>query len=203
MNISPAQLDALQEIINIGVGQAASILNEMVQSHIILQVPSIQVLSATAVCDFLQQQLGQQRTATVRQTFNGTCKGMALLLFPTESASNLVAVLTGEAADSPEWDGLKTGTLSEVGNIVINGVMGTVGNILNRRISYNLPTYIEDTVEALLTNEELEGIMVVLAQAHFAIEQLLVKGDLILIFRLDTFGDLLRALNHFNDEWGK
>ena len=37
------QFDALTEVINIGVGRAASILNEMIETHISLQIPEIKV----------------------------------------------------------------------------------------------------------------------------------------------------------------
>jgi len=35
------QLDALREVVNIGIGKAASIFNGMLDSHVELEVPSI------------------------------------------------------------------------------------------------------------------------------------------------------------------
>ena len=43
--LSALQLDILQELINIGVGRAAGMLNQMVNTHIQLQVPVLRVLS--------------------------------------------------------------------------------------------------------------------------------------------------------------
>ncbi len=43
MNITPEQIDTLKELVNIGVGRAANMLNQLVQSRIYLQVPSINV----------------------------------------------------------------------------------------------------------------------------------------------------------------
>ena len=42
--------------------------------------------------------------ATVKQSFSGSFSGIAELVFPTESASKLVAVLTGEKQGSPDLD---------------------------------------------------------------------------------------------------
>ncbi|MDP8932928.1 MAG: chemotaxis protein CheC, partial [Cyanobacteriota bacterium] len=37
MKLSTRQLDALQELVNIGIGQAAGVLNDMIESPIRLQ----------------------------------------------------------------------------------------------------------------------------------------------------------------------
>uniref|UniRef100_A0ACD5GZE0 Uncharacterized protein n=1 Tax=Desertifilum tharense IPPAS B-1220 TaxID=1781255 RepID=A0ACD5GZE0_9CYAN len=51
------------------------------------------------------------------------------MIFPTESASTLVSLLTGEKPGTPDLEAVKIGTLLEVGNIVLNGVVGTVSNL--------------------------------------------------------------------------
>jgi chemotaxis protein CheC len=58
--------------------------------------------------------------ATVKQSFTGSFSRIAELVFPTESASKLVAVLTGEKQGSLDLDAAKICTLTEIGNIVIN-----------------------------------------------------------------------------------
>ncbi len=45
MELTAAQLDALKELINIGIGRAAGMLNDMVNSHVSLQVPQVRILS--------------------------------------------------------------------------------------------------------------------------------------------------------------
>ncbi len=45
MNISANQIDALKELVNIGIGRAAGVLNQMVSAHIKLQVPRIQIIT--------------------------------------------------------------------------------------------------------------------------------------------------------------
>jgi chemotaxis protein CheC len=43
MKLTARQLDALQELVNIGIGQAAGILNDMIDSPIRLQIPYVQI----------------------------------------------------------------------------------------------------------------------------------------------------------------
>jgi len=192
--LTEEQIDALKELINIGVGRAASLLNEMVNSPIHLEVPFIQVLTAKDLQQELIARFNSDCLATVRLGFTGSINGSAELVFPTESASTLVSVLTGEDLGSPDLDAVKIGTLTEVGNIVINGVMGSLGNLLKQRMNYLLPTYTEDVVENLFAAVDLDESTIVLAQASFTIEQLQLIGDIILIFELQTFDRLIAAI---------
>ena len=46
MNLTPDQADILRELMNIGVGRAAGMLNEMTDAYVRLQVPSVGIFSA-------------------------------------------------------------------------------------------------------------------------------------------------------------
>jgi chemotaxis protein CheC len=195
MNVTVDQLDALQELINIGVGRAASLLNEMVDSHIHLEIPLVKVLTASDAYQELAKRFDDESLASVRLGFTGSFYGTAGLIFPTESASSLVAVLTGEDASSTDLDAVKIGTLSEIGNIVINGVMGSISNVLKQHMNYTLPVYVEDTIDKLLLSTSVSDSKILLAQARFVIEQLEIIGDIILVFEVSTFDALINAIN--------
>ncbi|MDZ7962149.1 MAG: chemotaxis protein CheC [Aulosira sp. DedQUE10] len=195
MNVSAEELDALQELINIGVGRAASLLNDMVNSHIRLEIPFVKVLTAADAYEELASRFHDDSLAAVRLGFTGPFYGTAGLIFPTDSASTLVAVLTGEDPDSTDLDAVKIGTLSEIGNIVINGVMGSISNVLKQHLDYTLPVYLEDSIENLLASANVSESKILLAQAQFTIEQLKLIGDIILIFELNTFDALIHVIN--------
>ncbi|MBD0265941.1 MAG: chemotaxis protein CheC [Tolypothrix sp. Co-bin9] len=195
MNVTVEELDALQELINIGVGRAASLLNEMVDSHIRLKIPVVKVLTAAEAYQELITRFHNEALAAVKLLFTGSFYGTASLIFPTDSASTLVAVLTGEDPESADLDAVKIGTLSEIGNIVINGVMGSLSNVLKRHVNYTLPVYLEDTLENLLLSAYESDSKILLAQASFTIERLEIIGDIILIFLVGTFDALINAMN--------
>lgn len=194
MTPTPLQLDALSELINIGVGHAAGTLNQMVGARIRLQVPTIKVLRLS----ILGIELGtspEQSLSFVRQPFSGFIQGTAALVFPPESAANLVAALTGETPGSSELDSVRSGTLSEVGNIVINGVMGTLANLLNVRLSYGLPSYSDSRLHHLFANADDADPMVVLAHTKFRIEDLDIEGNILLVCEVRSFDTLLVAID--------
>lgn len=192
------QLDALRELINIGVGRAASMLSEMVNARIILQVPFLKLLYPENLRREVAH-LGDGHLAAVRLGFQGPFSGIAALVFPPDSASKLVSVLTGEEMGTPDLDSGKVGTLSEVGNIVINGVMGSIANVVNLQINYTLPSYIEDNIENLMTPAgAVPDATVVLARTRFTVEHLHIEGDIMLIFEVGSFSALMRAINNGN-----
>ena len=196
MKLSTRQLDALQELVNIGIGQAAGVLNDMIESPIRLQIPYLQILTPIDVEEELEQHLNGEQIAAVQLKFTGSFGGIAQLVFPTNSAALLVTMLTGEEVGTHDLDSVKIGTLSEVGNIVINGVMGAISNVLQQRLNYSIPTYSEGTIANLLISGGLAtDTVVLLAQTSFMIERLHIEGDIILIFNVNSFDTLLTAIN--------
>lgn len=196
MNLSDEQKDILQELVNIGVGRAAGVLNDMIGFPISLRIPYIEVFSSPELQPELEIRFNGDLLSTVSLNFSGSFAGTAELIFPMESASSLVAVLTGETPGSIDLDAVKIGTLLEVGNIVLNGVMGSLSNILTNHLEYSLPTYTEGKVDNLHTSQQLENNpSVMLAHTRFIIEQLQIAGNIILIFKVGSFDAVLKAID--------
>lgn len=204
MQLTDEQLDTLQELVNIGVGRAAGVLNEMIGSPICLRIPYIKIVSPDELPSELEIDFDGDFLSTVSLNFSGSFAGTAELVFPRESASSLVAVLTGESPDTPDLDAVKIGTLLEIGNIVLNGIMGSLSNMLKNHLEYSLPTYTEGQLRNLLSSKQVENnASVMLAQTRFAIEQLQIAGNIILIFKVGSFDAMIGAMDRAfggNDE---
>ena len=197
MILTVEQQDILTELINIGVGRASGMLNEMLQSHVDLQVPYIQVVPPASI----QQELAKLNPesdliSSVQLRFDGSFTGTASLVFPPDSAGKLVDILTGEAFGADDLDEIRVGTLTEVGNIVINGVMGSIANILHERINYSVPTYLEGTVDGLLPHTQQNGdATILIAHTRFKVQKHQIEGNIILFFEVGSFDTLLTAVN--------
>jgi chemotaxis protein CheC len=203
MNFTSDQIDALTELINIGIGRGASVLNTMLRSHIRLQVPFVKVLSTAELRRELQT-LGKSQLATVVLPFRGNFSGTAELVFPTESASKLVTAVTGEAYEDLDFDSLRAGTLCEVGNIVLNGVMGSISNLLQTPFTYFVPSYTEADIDDLLAMRTSDAeSAILLARTRFVIEELEVEGDIVLFLGVGSFDTLLTAIDAFTADMGK
>ena len=84
MEIDKGSLDAITEIINIGVGRSASLLNQMTDSNIRLQVPKIFVIRFKELSDTNRNLFGGEVLSTVLLEFKGNFSGMTAILLPPE-----------------------------------------------------------------------------------------------------------------------
>jgi len=195
MYISPEQLDTLQELLNISVGRAAGSLNQMLEKPIRLHIPFIQL----GKMEELSQEVQKMKDATlssVQLPFKGTFSGASCLLFPTESAKALVIALTGESEDPDTMDSLREATLTEIGNIVLNAVMGSFANILKHQLIYSVPFYQETSIQKLLQPTPSDSSeMILWAQTQFTIEEYDLTGDIMLMFGVPDLGLLVNAVS--------
>lgn len=196
MNLTPIQKDVLKELINIGIGKAAGLINQMVRTHVQLDIPEILAWDSEAFEAFLDQR-GEAPLSSVRLGFKGVFSGWAGLLFPKSSANWLVHQLVGGGIDttSMDMDSLYVGTIQEVGNIVLNGVMGVIVNALNLRVDYFPPDYQEISLRSLFTPPLTQQNLVLMIKTRLALETGVVEGEIIIIFQVATFENLLGAID--------
>ena len=83
----------------------------------------------------------------------------------------------------------------EVGNIVLNGVMGAIDNEVREQIHYTVPSYSEDPAGILQAGAPDSVATVIWVRARFHIEQHQIDGDIILVFELGSLDLLLAAID--------
>jgi chemotaxis protein CheC len=81
MNVTGELVDAIRELINIGVGRAAGLLNDMTGTHIRLVVPEVRVLRYTDL-PHEDRLVDGSRLSAVTLMFRGPFSGMSMLVFP-------------------------------------------------------------------------------------------------------------------------
>lgn len=200
MDLSPEDLDALTEIMNIGVGRAASLLNEITASHIRLSVPQVRIININDLGG-LNLVPEDEVCTQVKLDFSGPFSGSSVLVFPSGSAAALVMTITGEEPDTPELDSIRAETLKEVGNLFINGVMGSIGNVLRQHISYSLPEYYEDRLEVLKDFiETTENEDVLLTTTNFYVENINVRGIIFMMLEMESLNLLLEKIESISQE---
>ena len=195
MKCTDSQLDILKEMIGIGIGNGASVLNTMLDSHVHLEVPSLKILSPKEFRVEMEK-CGTERLSSVNLPFKGIFSGVSELVFPYESASRFIAAFTHEETDDTDINSIRAGTLSEIGNIVLNAVTGSVSNILGLKLTYSIPNYAEGDFNTLLPfHTTMPDTNVLLAHTHFEIGDLAIKGNIILFFEVGSFDKLLEIID--------
>lgn len=198
MQLTNEQQDAVTEIINIGVGRAAASLSEMLGQRLDLRVPSVTVCDLAGLAEKLEQDESGVELSVV-QDFAGNLSGRAMLAFPRRSGIELGKVL-GEVDDPNDELSIDlVGILEEVGNIVLNGVLGTIGNMTTTALEYSVPRLVQGLEVTqmvscdILAAEEIEQ-MVIMADAHFTVVDSSITGSLILLFDVRSLRSIVQHL---------
>src|ERR1700743_3339745 len=94
--LSELELDALTELVNIGVSHAAGSLRQMVDKEVLLSVPRVELVPRERAVQVLSERESRKLVA-VHQTFEGDITGRALLIFPETKSLEIVRAIAGTA----------------------------------------------------------------------------------------------------------
>jgi chemotaxis protein CheC len=200
--LNDVQSDVLTEVVNIGVGRAAALLSEMIKERIGLSVPHVKICGLGELAAKMQES-GEPLDTSIVQDFAGGVSGRALLCFPKSSGIKLGQVFAGDKATTDELDFGLTGILEEVGNIVLNSVLGTIGNLMGGSIpsglEYSVPQLHTDSqVGRLVANhlqtQDEDDCSVLMADARFKVDAAQITGSLLIAFDLGSVETICRTL---------
>lgn len=205
VQLTEDQLDALTEIVNIGVGRGAASLHTLVDQPIELRVPNVR-LCELAELEAELDAADEPVDTSVVQGFDGAITGRAMLAFPKRSGIALAKLLAeedeasfggGDSEDSLEFD--LAGILEEIGNIVLNGVLGSLSNVFDDDFRYSVPELCTGSASKALTRDVTAPAMgdrptCLLADARFELAESQISGSLLLAFNTGELSALLDRL---------
>lgn len=147
------EVDALKEIVNLGVGAAAGVLNEMTGSEILLSVPDVMFADAETLSNALAREI-EGDSVSISQKFAGQIGGAATLVFTERSSQKLVEILLGEAIDLVENPELEAEALEEIGNIVLNSALGALADEVTGELKIDLPIVFKGEARQVLASKD-------------------------------------------------
>jgi chemotaxis protein CheC len=198
-NISLGELerDALTELVNIGVGRAATSLRKMVGKHILLSVPAVEVVTLAAASRLLVERETDKLVA-IRQEFSGFFSGRALLIFPQSNSLDLVrAVVSGDLSVA-ELVELERDALAETGNIILNGCLGSMANMLREPLVMSLPEVLYgDGNDLFYAGRDAREGTVLFLYINFVIEERNIRGYIAMMMDLPSMMSLKALISEF------
>lgn len=193
-SVSGPVLDGIKELVNIGIGRSAGSLNSLTGHHVTLHVPDVSI----SRIEDLKEELSHPYPSfsVVNQDYSGAFVGTTVLMFPQKSAESLFQLLTGEEGRTQENDELWQMTLLEVGNIIVNAVMGSITNILGKKLEFHLPEYREDTLDHLVDSSRFaDSKYVIVAHAQFIVQEQNIDGEILLLLADQSIDVLAKSIN--------
>lgn len=193
-DLEPLEVDALTELVNLGVSRAALSLATMVGQEVLLTVPAISTVSPEQAAEMIGgTRIGE--LVAVEQAFDGDIAGRALLIFPEANSLELVRAVTGEEARPEEIADLAPEALCETGNILLQACLGTIANMLHRTIGVALPQLLRGRARDLFPRSA-KGV-VVFIYINFSLRGRRVRGYIALLLDLPTMTNLKVLLDEF------
>ena len=161
IELSELERDALTELANIGVSRAATNLSEMMGRQVFLSVPAVAIVTNDHAAQILQMQEANSLVA-VHQAFVGDFSGRVLLIFPETNSLALVRAVAGGDLPLEDIIELEQEALAETGNIILNGCLSAIANMLRRSLSVSLPEIVRGSGPDLFELPEADAEDVVL-----------------------------------------
>src|SRR5689334_8859060 len=192
--LTELQLDALTELVNIGVSRAAFSLRDMVGAQVHLSVPTVTLETrARAIAILAEREISN--LVAVHQVFEGDITGRALLIFPETKSLELVRAITGGDLPLEDIIELEQEALAETGNVILNGCLATMANMLQRSLKMSLPEILRGGGSDLfnLSPPPEAGDVVMFIYIDFAVRQRDINGYVALLLDMPSL-DALRVL---------
>ena len=149
IDLSPVQLDVLREIGNVGAGNSATALSQLINRRIDMNVPKVSVVPLDEVPDLV----GGPETIVVGVFLRvyGKAPSNILFLMPKDSAFYLVDALMGkESGETTHLDMMAESALMEIGNILAGAYLNALYSFTNLSLIPSIPALAMDMAGAIL-----------------------------------------------------
>jgi chemotaxis protein CheC len=149
IKFSDDEHDAITELFNISVGNAANSLSNMVEDRVLLSVPHLILIEREQAPNYIQKH-SSDRISAIQQSFRGTLDGTAVLFFQEEKSLELVRILLQEDVPLDSLTDFEQDSMVEVGNIILNAILASFTEMLDMDMRSSLPKFLSGNCHHLL-----------------------------------------------------
>jgi chemotaxis protein CheC len=202
--LSEDQRDALQEITNIAMGQAASSLANLLDTFVNLSVPRINVVGVEKLPSAISQLVGRETDVTaVRQSFQGYLRGEAIVIYGNDGCKELGDLMgyDEELDRSAELE-----LLLDVSNVLVGACLGGmieqlkgVGENNSGELSFSAPSMMAENVpaDAVINVSKLTWTHALLMEVNFSLESHDFISHLIMLMPEQAIDKMRGILDEF------
>ncbi|MGL6016740.1 MAG: chemotaxis protein CheC [Selenomonadaceae bacterium] len=150
LDLSAMQLDALREIGNVGAGNSATALSQIINRKIEMNVPEVAIVPLNEVPDLVGG--AEAMVAGVFLRVYGKAPGSVLFFLPKDSAFYLVDTLMGrEHGSTNNLDFMDESALMEIGNILAGAYLNALAHFTKLTLLPSIPALAIDMAGAILS----------------------------------------------------
>ena len=197
---SEDQNDALQDVVNIAMGQAGNLLAQILGNFVRLSVPRIRLVTAEDVIHTITKIADSTtKTSIARQAFSNTLQGEAIVAFTQHGADNL-AKLMGYDTDLDHT--AKQELLLEVTNLLVGAIINSIAKTLGTDLSFSAPSLMskQAPLDKMLATDQPLWANTLLIEVNFTVENHNFKCHLLMLMTEETINTLHSILDQFIDD---
>ena len=193
-DLTELQHDALVEIFNMGVGNAANAMSSIVNEEVRMSVPTITFQNRADAAIALGNR-ESRRISGVSQHYEGAFNTDAVLMFPEEKSLEIVRLMVGDAVPMEELTEMEQEAMSE---IILNACVGTLANIFNTELQGSLPSYmVGSSSDILSADDKPADDIVLMLHIDFSMEKHEINGYVAFLLDMTALKDLRHHLDHY------
>lgn len=166
----------------------------MVSSEVGLTVPIVEVLATSTAINALAG-FSRESLIAVRQAFEGRLSGQTMLLFNTRDGQTLVRAVLGEGYSEQAYAELQDDTLGEIGNVLLLGLLATIGSMLGLTFQVAIPTVEAAQTEQVFPSDGERVVMLI--HVDFNVGRINARGYFALVLGLGSFAALREVIGAF------
>ncbi|MDQ6980702.1 MAG: hypothetical protein Q9M46_04430 [Ghiorsea sp.] len=185
------QFSRLHSICQVGLKQAESVLSGMVTQAITLTAGDISLIEVERLQETLSNRYAEN-ISQVSMSFEGDVAGSLFVLFPPETTTVLINTLTKSVMRNYEMDVFRIGTITEVGNILLSGVIAAVVTATGVSLSYSTLDY--DEISILVLSKQTREQRMLLGELMIQVESLEVSVMVMGAFESESLVQLNKLL---------
>ncbi|MVB09758.1 CheY-P phosphatase CheC [Caprobacter fermentans] len=195
--LNEMHIDVLKEIGNIGAGNAATSLSQMLNREVDMVTPIVRILDISEA----DRALGGPETPVVAilVELGGDIGGIMMFVIEQEFTQSLLEALLGESkANCTELTEMEYSALSEIGNIMIGSYAASIAALSNLEIKISVPAVTVDMAGALLTVPAAEmgavSDKIIFIEDDFLSASKTISANMMLIPDIASLNKLMNSL---------
>jgi len=197
-SLTPDDRDALQEIVNVGMGAAGAGLAEVLDTFVCLSIPRVQIVNAAQITDAVQQaKWARGDVSAVRQAFYNEINGEVIVLFGPDGCRELSDLIGHEGAVGARE--LEQEMLLEVSNILVGACMNGIARQLHTDFGYSAPSILceQRSISELFAGRPPICDTALLIQVEFSLEARSFVCELLIFMPPESFDRLQLSITDF------
>ncbi len=196
-NISSMHLDVLKEICNIGAGNAATSLSQLLSQRIDLKVPNANVVGFNDLLGIFENQ--EIVTVGIMILIEGDIDGSMIFIIPKESAGVMLTQLIGKEYNADtRFDEMDMSAMKEIGNIIVSSYINSLSELTGLKIRVSEPFATIDMAAAILSVPVIEIGMttdyVLFMESHIESDGFNLDGHFIMLPSMESYRKIMENL---------